>query len=66
MRLLLAVSEAWLGCGSADCTQKALQHAQRALDLAEEHDAPLAAARLQLGRYCSPDCRLLLICHGQS
>lgn len=48
MRLSLAVSEAFLGSGGSG--EKAAQHAQQGLDLAQEHGLDTAAAHMQIGR----------------
>ena len=50
-RLLLTLSEACIGCGSTDSVAKALQHAQQALDLAQNCGLSTAAAYVQIGRH---------------
>ena len=50
VRLLLTVSEAWLGCGGSGSKEKAAQYAQRGLDLANEHGLGTSAAHMQIGR----------------
>ncbi len=44
VQLLLAVSESWLGCGAADGHVMGLQHAERALAVAEAEGTAAAAA----------------------